>query len=113
MTVVEIVVGCILGVLAIALFILSARQFACKGVLLNNMYVYSTPKERDAMDKRLYYKQSGVVLVFVGAIMLLNALSIFLRCKVLSFIAIGLVLPTIIYAIASTVIIERKKKVGK
>lgn len=57
------VIGAIvLGVVAIACFVVSYLQFNEKGFLFNNAYIYASKQERETMDKKTHYKQSGIVL---------------------------------------------------
>lgn len=51
----------IISVVAIICFVLSYFQFKEKGFLFNNAYIYASKQERDTMDKKLHYKQSGLV----------------------------------------------------
>ena len=69
----------ILGVIAIASFIFSYLQFHEKGFLFNNAYIYATPKEREAMDKKPYYRQSAIVFLLISCIFTLNGFAILLR----------------------------------
>lgn len=57
----NIVGAIILGIVAIASLVFSYLQFNEKGFLLNNAYIYASKQEREAMDKKPYYKQSGIV----------------------------------------------------
>ena len=100
----------ILGVIAIACFIFSYLQFQEKGFLFNNAYIYASKQERENMDKTPHYKQSGIVLVFIGIIFLINAIDIILQTGWLIFLVIGVAIVAIVYAIVSSVIIEKRKK---
>ena len=70
----NIIGAIILGVIAIASFIFSYLQFQEKGFLFNNAYIYASKQERETMDKKPHYKQSGIVFVFIGIIFLINAI---------------------------------------
>lgn len=100
----------ILGVIAIACFIFSYLQFQEKGFLFNNAYIYASKQERENMDKTPHYKQSGIVFVFIGIIFLINAIDIILQTGWLIFLVIGVAIVAIVYAIVSSVIIEKRKK---
>ena len=100
----------ILGVIAIACFIFSYLQFQEKGFLFNNAYIYASKQERENMDKTPHYKQSGIVFVFIGIIFLINAIVIILQTGWLIFLVIGVAIVAIVYAIVSSVIIEKRKK---
>lgn len=100
----------ILGIVAIACFVFSYLQFHEKGFLFNNAYIYASKQERKTMDKKLHYKQSGIVFVFIGIIFLMNAIDIIFQTGWLIFFVIGIAIIAIVYAIASSVIIEKRKK---
>ena len=106
----EIITASILFLIAILAFALSVRSFCGKGFLLNNAYLYAPKQEREMMDKKPYYRQSAVVFLLIGCIFALNGFSILLRIDLISHIAITVVFGAIIYAIVSSVLIEKRKK---
>ena len=106
----EIITASILFLIAILAFALSGRSFCGKGFLLNNAYLYAPKQEREMMDKKPYYRQSAVVFLLIGCIFALNGFSILLRIDLISHIAIAVVFGVIIYAIVSSVLIEKRKK---
>lgn len=106
----KIIPAVILFAIAAAAFLLSIRSFREKGFLLNNAWLYASKKEREAMDKKPYYRQSALVFLQIGLIFLLNGLAILLSAFWLTYVAIGLMVLTGIYAIVSTASIEKKKK---
>lgn len=106
----EIITASILFLIAILAFALSVRSFCGKGFLLNNAYLYAPKQEREMMDKKPYYRQSAVVFLLIGCIFALNGFSILLRIDLISHIAIAVVFGVIIYAIVSSVLIEKRKK---
>ena len=106
----NIIGAIILGVIAIACFIFSYLQFQEKGFLFNNAYIYASKQERETMDKKPHYKQSGIVFVFIGIIFLINAIDTILQTGWLNFCVIGIAVIAIVYAIVSSLIIEKRKK---
>lgn len=100
----------ILFLMATFAFVLSVCSFCEKGFLLNNTYLYASKQEREAMNKKPYYRQSAVVFVLIGCIFALNGLAVLLRIDWISYIAVSFVFGAIVYAIASSVAIERNKK---
>ena len=106
----NIIGAIILGVIAIACFIFSYLQFQEKGFLFNNAYIYASKQERETMDKKPHYKQSGIVFVFIGIIFLINAIDTILQTGWLNFFVIGIAVIAIVYAIVSSVIVEKRKK---
>ena len=99
----------LLGIAAIVCFIFSYLQFQEKGFLFNNAYIYASKQGRETMDKKPHYKQSGIVFVFIGIIFLMNAMDIILQTDWLIFLVIGVAVVAIVYAIVSSVIIEKRK----
>lgn len=100
----------ILGLLAILCFVFSYLQFHEKGFLFNNAYIYASKKDRKSMDKRPHYKQSGVIFLLLGIIWMINAVDMVLQTGCLFYVFIAVAVITVIYAIISSVIIERRKK---
>lgn len=62
------------------------------------------------MDKKTHYRQSAIVFLMIGIMFLLNAVALFLVNHWISYIAIAVAIITIIYAIVSSVAIEKSKK---
>ena len=100
----------VLFLLAIFALVLSIRSFGEKGFLLNNSYLYASKQEREAMDKKPYYRQSAIVFLLIACIFTLNGFAILLRIDWLSYIAVAVIFGAIVYAIASSVAIEKNKK---
>ena len=100
----------ILGVIAVICFIFSYLQFNEKGFLFNNAYIYASKQERKNMDKKLHYKQSGIIFVLIGIIFLIDAIDIILQTGWLLYLVIGVAIVAIVYAIVSSVMIEKRKK---
>ena len=105
-----IITGIVCFILAIGAFIISFFSFRGKGFLFNNAYLYASKEERATMDKKPYYHQSAIVFLMIGIIFLLNAISVFFIIRWFGYIVAILVVNTVIYAIASSVIIEKQKK---
>lgn len=106
----KIVGAILLGIVAIACFIFSYLQFQEKGFLFNNAYIYASKRERETMDKKPHYKQSGIVFVFIGIIFLMNAIDTIFQTGWVIYFVIGIAIIAIVYAIVSSVIIEKRKK---
>ena len=98
-----VIASCVLFLIAAAAFVLSIRAFRQKGFLLNNAYLYASPKERQTMDKKPYYRQTAVVFLLVGLIFSLNGLSVLLEMKEISYPATAVTVAAVVYAVASTV----------
>ena len=106
----NIIGACVLGIIAIICFIFSYLQFNEKGFLFNNAYIYASKQERETMDKKPHYKQSGIVFALIGIIFLINAIDMILQTSWLFYLVIGIVIVAIAYAIISSVMIEKRHK---
>lgn len=104
-----IIAGGLCLVLAIVAFIISFFSFREKGFLFNNAYLYASKEERATMDKKPHYRQSAVIFLMIGIIFLLNAMSSFWANSWFDYMAIFVALIAIIYAIVSSLVIERHK----
>ena len=105
-----IITGIICFILAIGAFVMSFFSFREKGFLFNNAYLYASKEKRATMDKKPHYRQSAIVFLLIGIIFLLNAISAFYVNPWIGYIAIGVTIIAIIYAIISSVVIEKHKK---
>ena len=105
-----IVTGIILSLIAAGILVLGIMQLLKKGPLINNAWIYADDEQRRTMDKATYYRQSGIVFSMIGiqfgmlGVFCLTQMHIFMYME---FAVIGLV---VIYAIISSVMIDRKKK---
>ncbi len=106
----EIILAVILGLLSIVCFIMSFRSFREKGFLFNNAYLYASEKERKTMDKRPHYRQSAIVFIFIGIIFLLNTIDVLLKTNWIIYLVIAISIFAMLYAIVSSVAIEKSKK---
>ena len=105
------VIGAIvLGIAAAACFIFSYLQFKEKGFLFNNAYMYASDKEKETMEKKPYYRQSGIVFIMIGIIFLINAVEMIVKTGWLFYLVIVVAIIAVVYAIVSSVVIERGKK---
>ena len=105
----EVIINILVLFIALASFVISGFQFAQKGFLFHNTSLYASKKERETMDKKPHYRQSAIVFLLLGVIFLLLAIELFCEIKWLYMIVILVVIALIIYAIASSISIERKK----
>ena len=105
-----VIIAGILGVIAVICFIISYRQFHEKGFLFNNAYIYASKKERETMDKSPHYRQSGIVFALIGLVFLINTLVLIYPVRWLFRLVIGIIVITLVYAVASSVIIEKRKQ---
>ena len=106
----ETVAASILFALSIFLFFLSVRSFMEKGFLFSNAYIYATKQEREKMNKKPHYRQSAIVFLLLGLSFLLNAISVLLKVNWVFYIGIAVVILTLVYAIVSSITIEKSNK---
>ena len=104
-----IITASILFAISIFAFVISIRSFIGKGFLFNNAYIYASKEEREKMDKKPHYKQSAIVFLLIGLIFSLNALAALLKINWIFYIVIAVVIVAIVYAIVSSVTIEKNK----
>lgn len=107
MTAVEIVLSVLLFAGAAFLAVFGVRHLMCKGYCFNNAYIYASKDEREKMDKTPYYKQSGTILLMVSGLFLLNFLRIVFKLGFLMYISFVLIAVMLVYAIVSSVRIEK------
>jgi len=111
MSTAELILTIILFVIAFAMFLLSYLQFKEKMVLINNAWLYASKKERETMNKTPHYRQSGVVFVLIGLNFLIDAIGCILHNTDLMLYAVIIIcVIAVIYAIVSSVQIEKKNK---
>ena len=91
-------------------FFMSLRALMEKGFLFNNAYIYASKEEREALNKKPYYRQSAVVFLLVGLIFLLLGLDLIFMTSWIFLLEIAVVIAAISYAIISSVNIEKNNK---
>ncbi len=106
----EIAITVVLLVFAVACGIVAAFQFLQKGFLFNNAYLYVGDEQRKTMDKKPYYRQSGIVFCGISLYFLLDALYFLLKKQVLFYVALGAIALTVLYAVFSAFRINRLSK---
>lgn len=104
----EKVMTIIFGILSVILFTISLLHMYEKGFLINNAYIYASKEEREKMNKKPYYRQSGIVFMFLGIIFLLNAFNAELKTIGLFIAILVIVVIIIVYAIVSTRSIDKE-----
>ena len=105
------IVGAIIsGIVAIVCLAISYLQFNEKGFLFNNAYIYASKQERETMDKKPHYRQSGIVFIMIGIIFIINAVEMIINTGWLFYMVIAVACIAVVYAIVSSVVIERSQK---
>ncbi len=105
----EVILSGILLIIAIGAFIISIRSFQEKGFLLNNAYLYASGEERRSMNKKPHYRQTAIVFLLIGIVFMLNAAEGILKSGWLLWTGIFFTAVTMIYAVVSSIQIERKQ----
>ena len=106
----EIIIAGVMFLVAAGTFVLSVRSFLEKGFLFHNAYLYASKQEREKMNKTPYYRQSAVVFFLIGMIFTVNGLALLLDWEWNLYAVLAIAVVAIVYAIFSTVAIEKKKK---
>lgn len=106
----KIIVTLIAALLSVICLVISIRQFKEKGFVFNNAYLYATKEERERMNKKPYYRQSGIVFSIFAAMLALMAVDIATHTGWLMYVVWILAFAAVIYAIVSAVRIEKKNK---
>ena len=104
------VVAVSLFVLAAVCAVMSVRHFRQRGCLFNNAWIYASSTERETMDKAPHYRQSAVVLLLVAALFALLGFSVLTQKTWLLWAEAALTAVSLIYAIASSIKIEKNKR---
>lgn len=110
----RIIIGIIILALSIGTFVISYFQFKEKGYLFNNAYLWASPEERKRMDekkesKKPHYRQSAFAFMFIGIFCLILAIYIFTDWMWMLVPFWLLVVVSVVYAIRSSIQIERHK----
>lgn len=88
--------------------IFSVLAFSGKDIILDDAYIKASEEERKTMDKKAYRIQAAIVFLFLAAISACNALRAILHEPMLTYIAGGIAIIGIIYAIISHYKIKKK-----
>ncbi len=107
---VELVTAIIVFILAGICAFISARQFAEKGFLFNNAYIWASKDERERMDKKPHYRQSAIVFCLLSAVFLVLGISVAFQNEKIQLLEIPLIAGALIYAVVSSIKIEKNAK---
>lgn len=103
----EVTMLVILFLTAAGFFVMSYLHFSEKGPLLNNAALFATEEERAKLDKKPYYRQSAISFALLGVIFLMIALAVLLKAGWLYHGVWIVSLATVVYAVASTIKLQR------
>ena len=104
----NVIIAIILGIISAGSFFLGYRHLNEKGALLNNAYLYESKDGRLKMNKKPYYRQSGIVFILIGIVFATNAIEVILTTDWLFYLSVIVIVITFIYAIISSVLIKQK-----
>ena len=104
----ELVAAIIDFVLSVILMVLGIRHFREKGFLLNNAWLYASKEQRAEINKKPYYRQSAIVFCILSAVFIVVGMSLVLQNDRIMIFEIPLISGTIIYAIVSSVRINKQ-----
>lgn len=106
----ELIIAVIMFIFAGVCILISILQFAEKGFLFNNAYIWASKEEREKMDKSPYYRQSAIVFALVGAVFTVIGIAVILQNYKIQLLEIPLIIGAIVYAIISSAKIEKQTK---
>ncbi len=104
----DIITACVLFFISAGLFVISFRSFHEKGFLFHNAYIYASKQERERMIKKPYYRQSAIVFLLLGTVFALNGTAILLGTDWLFWLVGITIAATIVYAVISSIVMERR-----
>jgi len=88
------------------------RQFFEKGFLLNNAYIWTSKEEREKINKKPYYRQSAIVFSLISIVFIIIGAALVLKDHRIQLFVIPLIILVLIYAIVSSIKIEKNKKIN-
>ena len=106
----ELTAVIIVFTLAGILLITGIMQFKEKGVLLNNAYLFASREQREIMNKKTYYRQTAIIFCILSAVFIVVGVSLVFRNDSILMIEIPLIASVMIYAIVSSVRINKGGK---
>lgn len=95
--------GIIFLLCAVICLIISILQFLEKGFLFNNAWIYAADEERERMNQKPHYRQSGVVFVLLSVLSLCTGLFMLTMAKWLLYMSYASAAAVVLYAIVSSV----------
>ena len=104
----ELLTAVVLFAAAAGLLVLAILHFLERGPLLNNAAIYASREERETMDKKPWYRQSAIVFCLLSAVFVVLGLTIVLGIRQLQLLEIPLFVAVVVYAVVSSVRINRK-----
>lgn len=98
------------GVFAALFFVLGILQIFERGIPLNNEYLFAPAEKRQSMNKKPYFRQSGIAFLGCGAAFAVILCAAVFDIHALYYLFPVLVTATVTYSIISAFIIDKKYK---
>lgn len=102
----DIILTIVLFIFSAVSLIIAVMQFGNKGFLLNNSYIFASENERKNMNKKPYYRQSGIVFTMISIIFAVNAFETIFKTGWLFYIVIAISVIAVVYAVVSSIKIK-------
>lgn len=106
----KLIVSLIIFAIAGIKLFLSIMSFMEKGKLMNNAYIYASKEEREKMNKKPYYRQSGIAFLFTFMEFVFIGLSCLFDNVIYTVFQALVLIILFVYAIASSVKISKLEK---
>lgn len=100
----------IMFAISLLCIVTGVRHLAEKGYLFNNAWIWAPDEERRALDKRPYYRQSGIIFLLLAGVWLFTGLYVLLGAGIMLGISAGWMSAATVYAVVSQVRIDRSGK---
>ena len=110
MTAPELIIVVIVFIIAGLFLMISIRSFMNRGFLFNNAFIYASKEEREKLNKKPYYRQTAIVFLLLSMVFVIIGLSVVLHDPKINLIEIPLIIAAIIYAIFSTIRIQKRSR---
>ncbi|MFZ7121835.1 MAG: DUF3784 domain-containing protein [Eubacteriaceae bacterium] len=100
-------IAVLLVIISISSFVYSVFLFQEKGPIPTTMYILGKPEDRKQMKTKAEYRFTGIVMLSISVIFLMEAMSIFFSIdwilNVVIFISIALAVSALFYSIIEEV----------
>ena len=91
----------ILTVLMAISYLLSMLGFLEIGIIIDDHYIFASREAKKKMDKKPYYRQSGVVFACLGTMFLMCLIRALTGMRLFVYISYGIAFGAMVYAIVS------------